>query len=83
MNGKNLLLRMMRFFECWTHVISQQPFNFGVRRTCGIEGISFICHQTTYNHVIRQLCDFVCYGPISQATTLPSLVATSLAEAEI
>ena len=56
MNGKNLLLRVMLFFECRFHVIS---------KTCGIGDIKFfVCHETTYNRVIKELCYLVHGGPV-------------------
>ena len=65
MNGKNFLLRLMLFFECWFHVTSHYPVTFGVHRTCGIGDLTFfVCHEATYNHVIKESCDFVYGGPI-------------------
>ena len=48
-----------------THLISQYPFKLFDHRTCGIGDITFfICHETAYNHVIKESCDFVCGGPM-------------------
>ena len=48
------------FFEFWYQVISCYPVQFDVRRTCGIGDIVFFtCHETTYNHVLTESCDFV------------------------
>ena len=42
------------FFEFWYQV------KFDVRRTCGIGDTAFFtCHETTYNHVLTESCDFV------------------------
>ena len=75
MNGKNFLLKVIWFFEWCSHVISHYPVKFGVHRTCEI-GVRtfFICHETTYNHVIKESCNFVHIGPIPLAITLSSLV---------
>ena len=60
MNRKNFLLRVMRFFEFWSYVISHYPVKSLVHRTCGIRDLAFfICHKTTYNHVIKESCDFL------------------------
>ena len=60
MNGKNFLLRVMWFFEFWSQVISHYLVKFDVHRTCGIGDIAFfICHETTYNHVLTESCDFL------------------------
>lgn len=84
MNGKNLLLGVIRLFGCWFHVISHLPVKFGVHRTCGIGDITlFICLETTCNQVIKESCDLVRYGPIPQVTTFLSLVVTSLSETEV
>ena len=65
MNGKTFLLKVMYFFEFWSHVISQYPVKFSVHRTCEIGDIAFfICYETTYYHVIKQSYDFVHGGPI-------------------
>ena len=74
-NGNNFLLRGMWFFEYWFRVISSYPVNLCVHRTCRI-GVTtfFIWHETMYNHVIKELCNFVHGGPIPLAITLSSLV---------
>ena len=47
-------------FECSSHVISHYPVKFGDYRTYGTGGITlFICHETSYNHVIKEPCGFV------------------------
>ena len=65
MNGKSFLLRGMWFFEYWSHVLSHYPVKLGVHRTCGIEVRTFfICHEISYNHVIKELFNFMDGGPI-------------------
>ena len=84
MNGKNFLLKGMWFFEYWSHMMCHYPVKFGVHRTCGI-GIRtfFICHETTYNPVIKLLCDFVHGDPIPWAITLSSFVVMRHVKKEI
>ena len=75
MNGNNFLLRGVWFFEYWSHATSPYPVNLCAHITCGI-GVRtiFLCHETTYNHVIKELCDFVYSCPIPLAIVLLSLV---------
>ena len=82
MNGNSFLLRRMRL-KYWSCVISSSPVNLCVHRTCGI-GVRmfFICHEATYNHVIKELCDFVHSGPIPSAITLSSLVVVKHVKTE-
>ena len=63
--------------------MSHDPVKFGVHRTCGIGDIVFfICHETLYNQVVKESCDFVHGGPIP-AIILSSLVDMSHEETGI
>ena len=84
MNGKNLLLGVIRLFGCCFHVISHLPVKFGVHRTCGIGDITlFICLETTCNQVIKESCDFSHGGPIPETITLPILVVMSNVKTDV
>ena len=62
MNGRNFLLRRFSF----SSVIHHQTFTFSVHRTYATGDIMFfICHETTYDHVIKESCDFVRGDPLS------------------
>ena len=76
-NRNNFLTRIMWFFEWRTHVISYHSVKVNVHRTCGNGDVAI------YDHVIKESCDFVREGPISQAITLLSLVAMGFEEIEI
>ena len=66
MNGKKFLTSVKWFFEFWFQVISHYPVKLDIHRTCGIGDIaSFFCHETTYNHVPKESCNFVNGGLIS------------------
>ena len=59
MYGKNVLLKVMWCFESRSNVMSHYPVKFDVNRTCGIRDITFfVCHETTYNHVIKGLRNY-------------------------
>lgn len=65
MNGSNFLLRVMQFFEWKPHVMHHHPVKFSTDRTRAIANITFfICHDTTYDHVIKVSCDFVPGGQV-------------------
>ena len=69
----------MFFFEFWSKVRSHYPVKFDVHRTCGIWEITFfICHETTYNHVLEESCDFVSGGPILSSLVVMSHVKTEI-----
>ena len=84
MNDGKFLLKVMQFFEWQRHVTRRYPVKFSVHRTCAIGGITFFkCHETTYDHMAIESCDFVRGGRLSQATSLSNLVPMSLVEIEI
>ena len=61
--------------------IRHQPAMFGGYRPCQRGDIEFsICHVTSRDHVIRESSDIMGEFPSLLVTTLPSLVATGLAE---
>ena len=83
-NGKNFLIGLIWLFKCFFYVINHYPVKFGVHRTCGIGDITFlICHETSHNHVIKELCEFVHCGPIPQAINFQCLVVVSQVKSEI
>ena len=42
-----------------------------------------ISYMTSHEHVIRQLCDFICEFPLPKVIVLPSLVVVGLAKNKI
>ena len=65
------------------HFRSHHLVKFGVHRTFEIGDKTLICLETTYDHVIKESCEFVHGVPISQVITLSSLVVMRLVETEM
>ena len=57
----------MQFFEWQSHVMRHHhPVKFSVHRTYANDDITFfICDETTYDYVTKELRDFDRGGPIS------------------
>ena len=52
--------RVIWFFEWWFDFINHDRIKFCVHKTFGIGNITFfVCHKTTYDHMINKSYDFV------------------------
>ena len=79
----------MWFFEWWPHIISHQTVKFGVHRCANLVYLwigditFFLYHETIYDHVMKELCDFVRRSSISSAINLSILVEISHVEIKV
>ena len=68
----------MQLHTWFPFIISHHPAKFDGHRPCRIGDIFFICHVTSYDHMVGGSCDIMVEFPSLQVTILPRLVVTGV-----
>ena len=74
----------MQLHVWFSFMISHHPAKFGGHRLCRRgDNLFFICHLTSWDHMVGGSCDIMGKFALLQVTILPSLVVTGIVEEEI
>ena len=65
-------------------ILSHHCVNFNAYRSCGSGDIMILfCHMASRDHLIKGTCDYGKGSPLTEATTVPSLMLIGLVEVEV